>query len=124
MRGHPYKGPPTKGFSGSALTVNVVVGTNSDEVCEELVRLTWEAAQRIFRKYGVEVYVVPVTINTKTPFLSINGVKVVIKSLPTVEELEDLILSVALYFDEAPEDEVDILAFLEDPLIADAVLTH
>jgi len=93
-------------------------------VCEELVRLTWEAAQRIFRKYGVEVYVVPVTINTKTPFLSINGVKVVVKSLPTVEELEDLILSVALYFDEAPEDEADILAFLEDPLIADAVLVH
>lgn len=124
MRGRPYKGPPTKGFSGRALAVNVVVGTNSDEVCEELVRLTWEAAQRIFRKYGVEVYVVPVTISTKTPFLSINGVKVLIKSLPTVEELEDLILSVALYFDEAPEDEADILAFLEDPLVADAALAY
>jgi hypothetical protein len=122
--GYPYKGSFGKRFSGSTLTVNVVVGTNGDEVCEELVRLAWEAAQRIFRKYGVEVYVVPVVVSARTPFLSVNGVKVVIKSLPTVEELEDLILSIALYFNEAPEDEADILAFLEDPLIADAVLAN
>jgi hypothetical protein len=72
----------------------------------------------------VEVYVIPVTVSTRTPFLSVNGVKVVTKSLPTVEELEDLILSIALYFNEAPEDEADILAFLEDPLIASAALAY
>ncbi|MCC6046721.1 MAG: hypothetical protein LM571_00810 [Desulfurococcaceae archaeon] len=72
----------------------------------------------------MEVYVIPVTVSTRTPFLSVNGVKVVTKSLPTVEELEDLILSIALYFNESPEDEADILAFLEDPLIANAALTY
>lgn len=101
--------------------MNVVVGVNSDELSEDLIRLVWEVAQRIFRKYGLEVYVVPVTVNSKFPYISINGVRVAIRSPPSISELEDLILSVALYV-ESEEEEVDLVASLEDPIIADAVL--
>lgn len=102
------------------MAVDVVVGVNNDELSEDLVRLVWEVAQRIFRKYGLEVYVVPVTVNARYPYLSINGMRVVIRSPPSDAELEDLILSVAMYA-EGNEVEFDILASLEDPTVADAV---
>ncbi|MEM2007324.1 MAG: hypothetical protein QXG17_06985 [Sulfolobales archaeon] len=102
------------------MAVNVVVGVVSDEISEDLVRIVWEVAQRIFKKYGLEVYVVPVAVNSRFPYISINGIRVVIRSPPSVTELEDLILSVAMY-SEGSDDEVDLLASLEDPVIADAV---
>lgn len=102
------------------MAVIVVIGVNNDEVSEDLVRIVWETAQRIFRKYGLEVYVVPLAVSSRHPYISINGIRVVIKSPPSTAELEDLILSVAMYADSSDE-EVDLLASLEDPTIADAV---
>lgn len=103
------------------MAVNVVVGVINDEISEDLVRIVWEVAQRIFRKYGLEVYVVPVAVNSRFPYISINGIRVVIKSPPSTAELEDLILSVAMYA-ENEDEEADLLASLEDPTVADAVL--
>ncbi|MEM1622659.1 MAG: hypothetical protein QXZ60_03185 [Sulfolobales archaeon] len=103
------------------MAVNVVVGVASDEISEDLVRIVWEAAQRIFKKYRLEVYVVPVAVNSRVPYISINGVRVAIKSPPSVAELEDLILSVAMYSEDG-DDGAELLASLEDPVVADAAL--
>ncbi len=105
------------------MAVNVVIGVSNDEVSEDLVRLAWEAAQRIFRKYSLEVYVIPVTVTTRFPYISINGIRVVVRSPPSVEELEDLILSIAIYVDNN-EEEAELLGLLEDPTMADAVFSY
>ncbi|MCS7100042.1 MAG: hypothetical protein RMH84_05150 [Sulfolobales archaeon] len=104
------------------MAVNIVVGVIGDELSEDLVRLVWEVAQRIFRKYKLEVYVVPVVVSSRYPYISINGIRVVVKSPPSASELEDLILSVAMYTDSEGEDEVDLVASIEDPTLADAIL--
>lgn len=116
-----FKLIPHNKVIGWFMAVNVVVGVISDEVSEDLVRMVWEVAQRIFRKYGVEVYVIPIAVNSRFPYISINGIRLVIKSPPSAAELEDLILSVAMYA-ESSDEEVDLLASLEDPTVADAVL--
>ncbi len=106
------------------MAVDVVVGVVNDEVSEDLVRIAWEAAQKIFRKYGLEVYVIPVAVNSALPYISINGVRVVVKSPPSTAELEDLILSIAMYSDGGDDGDPDLLASLEDPLVADAAFAY
>lgn len=102
------------------MAIDVVVGVGNDEISEDLVRITWEAAQRIFRKYGLEVYVIPVVVGSKAPYILVNGVKVLIRSPPSSEEIEDLILSVAMYA-EGGEEDAEIFGSLEDPALADAI---
>lgn len=105
------------------MTVNVVIGVSNDELSEDLVSLAWEAAQRIFRKYGLEVYVIPVTATTRFPYISINGIRVIVRSPPSVEELEDLILSIAIYVNNN-EEETELLGLLEEPTMADALFLY
>ncbi|MEM4491264.1 MAG: hypothetical protein QXR49_02140 [Sulfolobales archaeon] len=118
-----FKLTPSSTCLGWFMAVNVVVGVISDEISEDLVRIVWEVAQRIFKKYGLEVYVVPVTVNSRFPYISINGVRVAIKSPPSPAELEDLILSVAMYSEDS-DDGAELLASLEDPEVADAVFVY
>ncbi len=120
----PFKVTPLSRVLGWLMAVDVVVGVVNDEVSDDLVRIVWEVAQRIFRKYGLEVYVVPVAVNSAFPYISVNGVRVVVKSPPSATELEDLILSVAMYSEGADESDADFLASLEDPLIADAAFAY
>lgn len=75
------------------MPVDVIVVTDGSPFGEDVVRLVWEVAQKLFREYGLEVYVIPYTTRESRVMLLINNVEFVVSRRLTHEEVEDLILT-------------------------------
>ncbi len=75
------------------MPVDVIVVTNGSLLGEEILKLTWYTAQKIFREYGVEVYVIPYPSKDSRISLIINDLEFTVNKLLTPQELMDLILS-------------------------------
>jgi len=62
---------------------------------DEILRRFWNAAIKVFREYGIEVYIMPLLTDEKGKGVSviINGFEVSLNSLVTVDEAVDLILT-------------------------------
>ena len=75
-------------------TVYVIV--NGSDLGEKVLRIVWEAAQRLFREYGMEVYVVPF-FNPRHPVTLIyRGVEYKVRKTVSVKEVINLILDTAI----------------------------
>lgn len=77
-----------------SVDVYVVLRRNS-ELGDTVLRIMWSAAMKIFKDYGVEVYVVPLITNEKGRDVSviINGFEVRVDALTSVDDAVDLILT-------------------------------
>lgn len=77
-----------------AVDVYVVMRRNS-ELGDEILRRFWLAATKIFKNFGVEIYVVPLITNERGRDVSviINGFEVNISELITINDAVDLILT-------------------------------
>ncbi|PUA32436.1 MAG: hypothetical protein B7O98_07220 [Zestosphaera tikiterensis] len=75
------------------MPVDVIVVTNGSLLGEELLKLTWYTAQKLFHEYGVEVYVIPYYSKDSRVSLIINDIEFTVNKKLTPEELTDLILS-------------------------------
>jgi len=77
------------------LSIDVFVIVNGSELGEYILRRTWEAARRIFKEYGIKVFVIPY-YSVKAPVsIIINGVEYVIHRKLSFKELMNMILSAA-----------------------------
>ncbi len=75
--------------------IDVLVIVNGSELGEYILRKTWEVAQRIFKDYGIKVFVIPY-YSVKAPVsLIINGIEYVIHRRLSFKELMNMILSAA-----------------------------
>ncbi len=75
-------------------TIYVIV--NGSDLGENVLKIVWEAAQRLFREYGMEVYVVPF-FNPKHPVTLIyRGVEYRVRKAVSVKEVINLILDTAV----------------------------
>lgn len=75
-------------------TVYVIV--NGSDLGERVLRIVWEAAQRLFREYGMEVYVIPF-FNPRHPVTLIyRGVEYKVRKNVSVKEVINLILDTAI----------------------------
>ncbi len=73
--------------------VEVIVITNGSDFGERLLRLTWGVAQKLFKEYGIEVYVIPYQVKGSRVSLVVNGLEFPVIKMPTPEEIQDIILS-------------------------------
>ncbi len=74
----------------------VYVIVNGSDLGEKVLRIVWEAAQRLFREYGMEVYVVPF-FNPRHPVTLIyRGVEFKVRKTVSVKEVINLILDTAI----------------------------
>jgi len=88
------------------LSIDVFVIVNGSELGEYILRKTWEAAQRIFKEYGIKVFVIPY-YSVKAPVsIIINGVEYVIHRKLSFKELMNMILSAAPLSSGSEEGEV------------------
>ncbi len=77
------------------MSIEVTVITNGSSLGEDLLRIAWNTAQRLFREYGVEVYVVPFQVRKGRVAIIINGLEFPVTRPLSVEELSNLILTAA-----------------------------
>ncbi len=89
-----------------------VVMRNNSELGDITLKNFWLAALKIFKEYGIEVYVMPLvspdTSNSgKDVFVVINGFEVPIRTLLTIDEAVDIILK---YISVAKDKEEDVYA--------------
>ncbi|MEM3848998.1 MAG: hypothetical protein QXS42_04480, partial [Zestosphaera sp.] len=75
------------------MPVDVIVVTDGSSFGEDVVRLVWEVAQKLFHEYGLEVYVIPYTSRESRVMLLINNIEFMVSRKLTHEEVEDLILT-------------------------------
>lgn len=89
-----------------------VVMRNNSELGDITLRNFWLAALKVFKEYGIEVYVMPlVSPGTSNGgngvFVVINGFEVPVRTLLTVDEAVDMILK---YISIEKDKEEDIYA--------------
>ncbi|MCD6323896.1 MAG: hypothetical protein J7L55_02160 [Desulfurococcales archaeon] len=75
--------------------IEVTVVTNGSPLGEELVRIAWATAQKLFQDYGIEVYVIPYQTKGRVVALVINGLEIPVTRPLSREELTNIILSAA-----------------------------
>lgn len=74
----------------------VYVIVNGSDLGERVLRIVWEAAQRLLREYGMEVYVIPY-FNPRHPVtLVYRGVEYKVRKAVSVKEVINLILDTAI----------------------------
>ncbi len=82
--------------NGVVMAVDVyIVFRYGNVLGDEILRRFWNAAIKVFREYGIEVYIMPLLTDEKGKGVSviINGFEVSLNSLVTVDEAVDLILT-------------------------------
>lgn len=94
--------------------IDVIVVTNGSILGEELLKLTWYTAQKLFHEYGIEVYVIPYQVKRGTVTLVINGLEYPVTRKPSPDELADLILSAASSEGEWKEEVVIGATLIEE----------
>lgn len=77
-----------------SVDVYVILRRNS-ELGDIILGMLWTAATKIFKEYGIEVYVVPLVTNEKGRDVSviINGIEVRVDRLTSIDDAVDLILT-------------------------------
>jgi hypothetical protein len=83
-------------MNGAVMAVDVyIVFRHGNVLGDEILRRFWDAAIKVFKEYGIEVYIMPLLTNEKGKEVSviINGFEVSLNSLVTVDEAVDLILT-------------------------------
>ena len=103
-------------------TVYVIV--NGSDLGENVLRIVWEAAQRLFREYGMEVYVVPF-FNPRHPVALIyRGVEYRVRKNVSVKEVINLILDTAIASTSGDKDGSVVFGAVtdDDPDYMSAVL--
>jgi hypothetical protein len=77
------------------MSIEVMVITNGSSLGEDLLRIAWNTAQRLFQEYRVEVYVIPFQVRKGRVAIIINGLEFPVTRPLSVEELSNLILTAA-----------------------------
>ncbi len=97
------------------MSVDVIVLTNGSDLGEKLLKVTWYVAQKLFREYGVEVYVIPYQVRGRVALL-VNGREYPVRSPEQVNarNIEDLILSSMAGSDEGAGFETIVIGSLID----------
>lgn len=88
------------------MSIDVYVVMRNDSTLGDLIlRNFWLAASKIFKEYGIEVYVIPLITPTKGKGVSviINGFEIPLRTVVTVNEAIDIILKYLTIRNESEE---------------------
>ncbi len=97
---------------------------NGSPLGEDLLKIAWSTAQRLFQEYGIEVYVVPYQVRGRAVSLVVNGLEIPVTRPPSVEELINIILSAASSEGKWEEETVIGAALLHDDIFGNGVVAY
>jgi len=105
------------------VSIDVLVIVNNSELSEEILKTAWQAAQSIFKNYGIEVYVIPYyNPRSLRTVVVVNNVEYIINRRLSVREFIDLILSSSMIREEVQKESVAIgITFNDKDPLSDAV---